>query len=215
MAIFHHLYSTIKRGSHTCAVATAAYRSGSHLKLRVLDSSTGEAKEYGFDFSNKSGIGFSAIMAPDFAPQWVFDRQSLWQQIEDVDSAFDADLAREFTIAVPEEFSAEQNINLIKEFVNTSIVGRGLVADVNFHNDHLNNTHAHIMCPLRTLEQNEAGDVFFGKVHPALISQSILDDIQKEQAEIINKYLDHNGFTDRVSHLPDQTPRYDQFRPWL
>ena len=36
MAVFYQLVSDIMRGTYTCAMATAAYRSGTNLELKVL-----------------------------------------------------------------------------------------------------------------------------------------------------------------------------------
>jgi hypothetical protein len=54
MAIFHHLFSKIIRGGHTCAVATAAYRSGSLLKLKTKFTANYKEQELSFDFSKKT-----------------------------------------------------------------------------------------------------------------------------------------------------------------
>jgi ATP-dependent exoDNAse (exonuclease V) alpha subunit len=215
MAVFYQLISDITRGTFTCAMATAAYRSGSLLKLETLDSEKKEKITHSFDYSKKHGIAFSEIMAPPHAPLWVFDRQNLWQTIENLEKEFDAHLAREYTIALPEELTPEQNIQLVTEFVQTSFVSRGMVADVNFHNDHQNNPHLHIMCPTRSLEELENNNVVFLKKRKDWHTKSLASSIRQEQATIMNKHLKENGHDSRISHIPDAVSRLDCLRPWL
>lgn len=215
MAVFHHLYSKISRGTHTCAVATAAYRSGSRMTLRAKNYGKDTYEEYVFDFSRKPGIGYSAIIAPKEIEGKVYDRQVLWQNVEDADISFDADLAREFTLSLPEELSTDQNIDLIKEFVSTSFIKRGFIADVNYHNDHLNNHHLHILCPLRQIKIANGSTLLFLSPHPLFSCQETLKKIQQEQVELINKHLSLNGYSERISITADKIPRYSKMRPWL
>ena len=214
MAIFYQTASTITRGTFTCAVATAAYRSGTLLKLNTLDRNQGKRVEHSFDYSTKPGIAFSSILAPAHAPEWVYDRQKLWQTIEDIDSKFNASLAREYTIALPEELTADQNIELVKDFVKNSFVARGMVADVNFHNDHSNNPHLHIMCPTRMLDVTGKKQGFSTKIKE-WGSTSMAKTIRKEQADVINKYLKKYGHSSRVSDVPCSGVNISSLRPWL
>jgi ATP-dependent exoDNAse (exonuclease V) alpha subunit len=215
MAVFYQIVSDITRGTFTCAMATAAYRSGSNLKLEIFDKQKKTQINHNFDYSKKLGIAFSKIMAPANAPDWVFDRQILWQTIENLENKFNSHLAREYIIALPEELTPEQNIKLVKEFVKTSFVSRDMVADVNFHNDHQNNPHLHIMCPIRSLEKIENNNIVFLKKRRDWNTKSVINSIRQEQANIINKHLKQCGHDSKVSHIPDGVSRFDCLRPWL
>jgi ATP-dependent exoDNAse (exonuclease V) alpha subunit len=214
MAVFFQLVSEIKRGTFTCTVATAAYRSGSKLVLNVLDAKTQIKVSHTFDYSQKKGIAFSKIMAPTDAPEWISDRQILWQAVEDHDEKYNAHLATEFTIALPEELTTEQNIELITEYVQTSFVDRGMIADVNYHNDHNNNPHLHIMCPTRPVHFKKSQPGFLDK-EKSWSSKRIRRLLRQEQAQIINKYLKKYGHSSYVSDKPDKIDRFDCLRPWL
>lgn len=214
MAVFFQLVSEIRRGTFTCAVATAAYRSGSKLSLEVFDKTLSRYVSYSFDYSQKKGIAFSTIMAPAYAPEWVFDRQILWQTVENRETKYNAHLATEFTIALPEELTPEQNIELVKEFAQTSFVGRGMIADINFHNDHGNNPHLHIMCPTRLIQERDKGGKLLAKQR-SWNSKATIKSIKQDQARIINKFLKQHGHSSNVSEIPDNVPRFDCLRPWL
>jgi ATP-dependent exoDNAse (exonuclease V) alpha subunit len=214
MAVFYQVVSEIKRGTFTCAVATAAYRSGSNLNLKLFDKDQSKKVVYNFDYSKKTGIAFSTILAPAYAPEWAHNRQILWQTVEDSETEEDAHLATELTIALPEELATEQNIDLIKEFAQSSFVSRGMIVDINFHNDHQNNPHLHVMFPTRLIEDKNKNGKFLEK-EKSWTSQEIINLLKREQAQIINKYLEKYGHSSRVSESPGQRNRFDNLRPWL
>lgn len=215
MAVFYNLFGIINRGSHTCAMATAAYRSGTKLDLRYIDEETDNEEVHTFDYSTKPGIAYSEIFAPSGAPDWVFDRECMWQKIENMASTADPLLAFEHTVALPEELSKEQNIELIKDLISESFTSRGIVADVNFHLEHANNAHLHILCPTRELAIAGDGEGRFTSQNEEWLSPETVKTILTEQAEVINKHLQKHGYNTAVSHQPERAPRYANMRPWL
>ena len=222
MAIMYARPTSISRGSSRSAVSAAAYRSASRMELSFSDMSasvrdklsasynekyhlvnenTGEVIGLVFDYRDKSGAIISGIMAPDGAPEWVFDRQFLWQSIENAGTRVDSRLAREFTIALPIELTKEQNKELVKDFVKSSLVARGMIADYNIHLDNPENPHVHIMAVTRDLETNIDGKISWGKVNLAWKNLSVLKAIRAEVAVTINNHLEIYGHESRVSHL--------------
>lgn len=129
------------------AVAAAAYRSGE----RLYDTS--QAKWFAFD---KPDVIFTEILAPEGAPAWVFDRQTLWNMVERAEKRADAQLAREVEITLPRELSRDAQIDLVRGFVREHFVARGMVADVAIHRptaaDGLEQPHAHVLLTLRPLD---------------------------------------------------------------
>jgi ATP-dependent exoDNAse (exonuclease V) alpha subunit len=208
MAIFHHVFSRIIRGGHTCAVATAAYRSGSLLKLKTKITSSEHEEEYIFDYSTKPGIAYSEIILPEYASQEFKNRQYLWQLIEELEGERHAELACESIFALPEELSLEESINFIRDFVAISYQGEGLVVDVNIHNEHKNNPHIHIMSPMRKLQLN--GE-FGMKLSEEYIKVHI-SKIEENFKALANKHLEKCGYA--LMGASD-LPRYEQMRPWL
>ena len=73
MAIYHFSAKVIARSAGRSAVAAAAYRSAS----RLYDERT----ERPCDYTRKSGVLHSEIMAPAHAPDRWQDRQALWNEV--------------------------------------------------------------------------------------------------------------------------------------
>lgn len=128
------------------ALAAAAYRSGERLFDRLQDK--------WFEFKN--AVVFKQILAPDGAPNWVFDREALWNTVERSEKRRDAQLAREIELTLPRELSREQQIDLVRAFVNDHFVKDGMVADVAIHeprgSDGQRQPHAHVMLTMRELD---------------------------------------------------------------
>ncbi|MDA6365945.1 MobA/MobL family protein, partial [Escherichia coli] len=74
------------------AVASAAYRSGEKLN----DERTNEDKFYKREIKPET-----MILAPSHAPDWVQDRNRLWNEVEKIEKRKDSQLARELNIALP------------------------------------------------------------------------------------------------------------------
>jgi len=210
MAIFHQLFSIITRGTHTCTIATAAYRSGTHLKIKDKKGIV-----HHFDYTMKSGIAYKKIAGPhETTPEWVFDRQKFWEYIENQDHSSNLNMAVEFTLSLPEELSIEQQIAMCEDFIQNSFSKRGIITDSCIHNDHLNNPHLHILLPVKNLDGSDCKVDIDGK-KVSVQDSFFVHKIREEQAFFINQYLQKNGFSNFVSHLPQDEPRYSEMRPWL
>ncbi|HEY2070372.1 MAG TPA: MobQ family relaxase [Rhizomicrobium sp.] len=161
MAIYHLRLKVIGRGLGRAArpggatrrsvVAAAAYRSGE----RLYDSAQGKWFEF-----DKPDVVFKEILAPEGAPPWVFERQTLWNMVERAEKRVDAQLAREVEITLPRELTLNQQIALITSFVRDQFVSKGMVADVAIHrpsaSDGLEQPHAHVLLSLRRLDPKSA-----------------------------------------------------------
>ena len=157
MAIYHFsgqiLGRTVKanpdgtRRPPSNAVAAAAYRSGS----RLVDRTSGDVHDY----SQRRGVVHSEILAPPGSAPWLEDRETLWNTVEAMESRKDAQLAREFNMALPHELSAGERLELARDFVQKHFVHRGMVADLALHDPVPDNGqsrfnfHAHVMLTLR------------------------------------------------------------------
>src|SRR5450631_2778101 len=145
MAIYHLHVKVIGRKSGSSAVASAAYRSGSRLRDERLDRS--------HDFSAKRGVVHSEVMLPENAPQAWSDRERLWNDVEAFEIRKDAQLAREVEFALQREMSEAQGIGLARDFVQSELVDRGRITDLNVHWDMAEDgrakPHAHVMLTMR------------------------------------------------------------------
>ena len=82
MAIYSLSVSMVQRSKGENAVASAAYNSRSKLTLNVHDKVTGIDNQFTFDYSKKGGLAYSKIYAPEGSPDWVYDREQLWNKAE-------------------------------------------------------------------------------------------------------------------------------------
>lgn len=154
MALFSMRVQVIGRKAGRSAVASAAYRAGACLT---------DGKGNTADYRGKEHVELARIMAPEDAPEWVYDRGELWRRVEAIEKRKDSQLCREIRIMLPREFTPEQRVNVVTEFVQRQFVERGMVADVAWHNpkasDGQSNPHVHVMLTMRALD----GDGFAKK----------------------------------------------------
>jgi hypothetical protein len=68
--------------------------------------------------------------------------------------ANNAQLARELNIALPAEFTQEQNISLARDYVKRTFVDAGMCADLCVHDTGEGNPHFHVMLSLRPINEN-------------------------------------------------------------
>ncbi len=95
--------------------------------------------------------GFSASTAP---AEWQ-DRETLWNAVEETETAKDSRLAREFVAALPIELSREEQIQLLQDFIKEQFVADGMCADAAIHDPYPpgHNPHAHILLTVRPLDE--------------------------------------------------------------
>lgn len=200
MALFHLNVSSIGKANGSSAIASAAYRSCSLLNQSIIDSNTGLITSIEHNFSNKKGLAFSQIFAPKNLDEWCYDREKLWNKVEATETHIRGRYARDLKLALQIEFSLEQNIQLLSEYVENVFVKDGIIADVNIHMDDPNNPHAHIMLTTRNLEQNDNGEWVFGNKKRLLDSNGWLVYIRSSWSEINNKYFAIHGIDKTITH---------------
>ena len=146
MAIYHCSCKVISRSSGRSAVGASAYRSGEKLE--------NERDGIIHDYTHKSGIAYSEIMLPENAPEEWQDRSKLWNEVEKVEKGQNAQLSREYTIALPKELTQEQQIELTRNIAYINFVVEGQCVDIAIHDKKDGNPHAHIMTTMRPLNEN-------------------------------------------------------------
>ena len=201
MKSLHQSFQIIGKSRGRSAIAAAAYRSGEKLTEYVLDKETGIITEQIWDYSRKKGVVFSAIYAPEYAPEWVYDRQQLWNRVTAGEAdRIDGQLCREFDIALPTELTPEQNAELLSDIART-YTAYGMIVDVNMHCDNLANPHGHVMLTMRELVKFDNGFVDFGLKNTDWNKVSFLRERREEAAYLINQHLVRYGHKTRVTHL--------------
>lgn len=145
MAIYHLSIKNIGRSSGQSAVASSAYRAGEKLHSIEDDKI--------HNYEHKSGVVHSEIMLPSHAPNSYQDRATLWNEVQKVETASDARLAREFEIALPVELSFERQLELAREYAK-SLVDEGMCVDFSIHDKGDGNPHIHMMTTTRPIKEN-------------------------------------------------------------
>ena len=158
MAVPHFSVSVVARGSGRSAVLSAAYRHCAKMDY--------EREARTIDYTRKQGLIHEEFVIPADAPEWlrsmIADRsvsgasEAFWNRVEDFEKRSDAQLAKDVTIALPIELTAEQNIAMVRDFVEQHITSRGMVADWVYH-DAPGNPHVHLMTTLRPLTADGFG----------------------------------------------------------
>lgn len=158
MAIAHFSASIVSRGNGSSAVLSAAYRHCARMDF--------EREARTVDYSRKLGLLHEEFVIPEDAPDWlrsmIADRsvagaaEAFWNRVEAFEKREDAQLAKDINFALPLELTAEQNIVLVRDFVESQVLSRGMVADWVYH-DNPGNPHVHLMMTLRPLTEEGFG----------------------------------------------------------
>lgn len=186
MALYHLSAQIISRSGARSAIAAAAYRSRSAMY--------DERQGLNFDYTKKKDLVHSEIMLPIGAPDRYTARETLWNEVEAGERRKDAQLAREIDVALPREFSLEQQINLVREFCREEFTDEGMIADINVHH-YKDNPHAHIMLTMR--EVNADG---FGKKNRSWNKKEVISTWRRKWAEKTNTKLLEAGFDTTIDH---------------
>jgi ATP-dependent exoDNAse (exonuclease V) alpha subunit len=167
VAIYRLEAKIIGRSMGKSAVGAAAYRSGRSIvsiaAYRAAEKLKDHSRDITFDYSRKEHVEYSAILAPAGSPDWVYDREKLWNAVEAREDRAkrpaEAQLAREVLVTLPRELSAEQCAELVHAFAEEQFVSKGMVADISIHrpsaSDGGEQPHAHILLTMRRLEDGE------------------------------------------------------------
>ena len=101
------------------------------------------------------------------------------------EKAQDAQTARRFIIALPKELTMEQNIELIRQYCQSTFVDKGMIADIAVHFNHENppNPHAHVLLTMRSMDEH-------GKWQAKARSEYVLDE---NSDRIIGRTVSRSG----------------------
>lgn len=192
MAIYHFSVKNISRAQGRSAVACAAYRSGEKL----IDERQGKEQDY----TKKTGVEFTKIYAPIGTNAELLDRGQLWNAVEKTERRKDANLAREFEIALPQELNKAEREKLVDELCNKIVERHNVIVDAAIHAPHTDsgsderNYHAHIMFTGRHIDL-ETGD-FAAKKNRDFNKENSSETVQKwreDFADMTNAHLMRAG----------------------
>ena len=148
---------SVSRGRKESAVAKAAYIARDKLR----DARTGVTHDY----RRTGNLDHAAILSPSGTPpashEWTQSRVTLWNSAEAAENRRDARVAREYTIALPHELSADDRRQLARQFAQSIADRYHAVVDLAVHgptpHGDVRNHHAHVLATTRELRGNGFG----------------------------------------------------------
>lgn len=204
MAHYHFTAKLVKRRDGRLATQVAAYKLGQAIKC----DRTGRT----FDYSTSSRVVANGIETPSGSPDWALDHQSLWNRVEARETRKDAQLLRDYELALPCELNTDAHVKMVRAFARSIVDEFGVVAGWGIHlprdiSDE-RNIVAFILLSTRALE----GDAFDGKIREMSVRPSSINIISRHRklwADIQNEELAKAGLSERVDHRSLKKQRED------
>ncbi len=202
MAIFHLAAKVVSRAKGQSVIAKAAYNARDEL----TEERTGEVKDY----TRAEGLLFSGIYAPAKAPAWAHDRAQLWNAADRAEKRKDAQLAREYEVALPHELTDEQRRFLVQDFIRENFARKGYAADVSIHapdrEGDERNYHAHILVTDRRLEADGFAADKKERQQSKAEMKAELEALRESWERTTNRHLERHGIDARIDRrsLKDQ-----------
>jgi hypothetical protein len=199
MAIAYARPQILSRSGGRSAVACAAYRSAQSLE--------DERQGIVHDYERRGGVLAEGILLPAHAPDWMRNRAQLWNAVErreDRSTRPDqAQLAREFVIALPHELDDQAREYLVKNILKEGAARKGMVADYAIHapdreGDH-RNYHAHVMLTMRRIDRADPDG--FGPKAREWNSKKELEAFKNIIERETNRMLARHGITERITFI--------------
>ena len=135
MTIAHFSASFITAGRSP--VAAAAYRHRTEMTDRTIAET--------WSFTRETDLVHAEISVPVDTPAWVQDivsaestakaSERLWNEVAAQEKRRNGQHAREFVIALPIELTRDQNIALVREFIQSEFAAKGMIADWVYHDN--------------------------------------------------------------------------------
>jgi len=198
VVIYYFTANIIGRGSGRSAVGASAYRAGGVLRSAAyrsgeeLRDDTGEIIH---DYTRKGGVLYSEILLPDNAPPEYADRETLWNAVDAREIRKDAQLAREIVIALQREFDTQEQLEVLREYIQENFVDKGMIADFSIHDKGDGNPHVHIMLTMRHVTPDG-----FGNKNRDWNKKDYLEAWRESWADVNNRKFEEKGFDERIDH---------------
>ena len=200
VAIFHLSMKIISRKTGRSSTAAAAYRAGEKIK----DERTGET----FDYTKRNGVVSRKLVLPEGSPEW--SRAELWNAVEAKNKRKDAQVAREMTIALPNELSKKERGELALEFsehiAKKYEVGVDLAIHLPDREGDKRNHHAHLLMTTNKLDKKGLGNKV-RELDPIAKArgkdkskQNAVEELRETWSDMVNKKLGQSGTNERVDH---------------
>jgi len=196
--IYFFTGNIIGRGSGRSALGSAAYRVGGVLRsaaYRAGEELRDDTGEIVHDYTRKGGVVYNEIILPEFAPPEFADRQTLWNAVDAREKRKDSQLAREIVVALQREFDAQENLEVLREYMKENFVDKGMIADLSIHDKGDGNPHAHIMLTMRHVSPDG-----FGLKNTDWNNKNLFVEWRKSWADTNNRMFEQKGLDERIDH---------------
>lgn len=187
MAIMHMQFKILKRSEGKSSVYLSAYNN----RLRSIDERTGQV----WNYTKKEDLYCSEVLLPTNAPSRFRDSVTLWNEVEK-QKRRDSQLSRYFIVALPVELDAQQNRQLLKNYLKKNFVNSGMIADYAIHDIDSKNPHAHVMLTMQEITNTGLGKKVREWNNPALV-----EFWRRKWAFEVNKTFRDLKINNSISHL--------------
>ncbi len=159
MALYFLNMKIFGRSEGSSAPSAAAYRSGE----RIRDERTGRT----YDHTDRQDVMHKEILLPrrfsgaDMA--WATDRSNLWNTAEAAETRKNSRVAREYLVALPDELTHPQRVDVVRGFAQELTERYGFAVDVavhaprDFRGSDPRNFHAHLLATTREVSPEGLG----------------------------------------------------------
>lgn len=204
MAIFHLSVNLISRKAGRSSTAAAAYRAAE----RIEDERTGEVHDY----SRRSGVESAELVLPS-GVEWQPERAEFWNAVEAKNKRADAQVAREFVVALPAELDAGARRDLAVQFARVIVDRYQVGADVAIHapgRGDDRNHHAHLLTTTNRVEVSGKLGNKVRELDGIAASRgegpNAVEQLRSIWADLTNQALEKAGSPARIDHrtLADQ-----------
>ena len=146
MAIYHCSISNVSRAKGSTSCATLAYISGEGIH----DSRTGIK----YSYSRRERVLEVGTILPTSAPSGYADAETLWNAVENYETADNARTAKKIQVALPRELERSEQKTVVEEYIRQNLAQEGYCATYAIHDGGTRgNPHAHILVSNRTIDR--------------------------------------------------------------
>jgi hypothetical protein len=138
MALYHFNAKIVKRSEGRSATQVAAYKLGQP----ILCKRTGQK----FNYSKGCRVTAYGIEAPANAPCWAFDNEQLWNAVEVSEVRKDAQLLRDFEVALPFELCSQAHVRIVESFARAIVQEFSVVVGWGIHAPRCRTSHDFDLC---------------------------------------------------------------------
>ena len=146
MAIYHLSVSNVSRAKGSNSCATLAYISGE----KIHDSRTGKT----YSYSRRERVLVVETILPASAPLEYTNAETLWNAVENYETADNARTAKKIQVALPRELELSEQKTIVEEYIRQNLAQEGYCATYAIHDGGTRgNPHAHILVSNRTIDR--------------------------------------------------------------